>query len=67
MVDPNCTGLCQNQVQCPVGSETRLTGTVYAPNGTEPLYNALVYVPNKPLPAITAGPSCVRCQDEDLG
>ena len=67
VTDPNCTGLCQNQVPCTAGSETRLTGTVYAPNGTEPLYNALVYVPNKPIPAITAGPSCVRCQDEDLG
>lgn len=67
VTDPNCTGLCQNQAQCTAGSETRLTGTVYAPNGTEPLYNAVVYVPNKPIPPITAGPSCVRCQDEDLG
>jgi hypothetical protein len=63
----NCTGLCQNQVNCAAGQETRLTGTVYAPNGTQPLYNALVYVPNAPLPAITAGPTCGRCQDEDLG
>ncbi|HXS29818.1 MAG TPA: hypothetical protein VN755_03200, partial [Steroidobacteraceae bacterium] len=62
-----CTGLCQNQVACTAGQETRLTGVVYAPNGTEPLYNALVYVPNAPLPAITSGASCVRCQDEDLG
>ena len=62
-----CTGLCQNQVTCTAGQETRLTGVVYAPNGTEPLYNALVYVPNAPLPAITSGASCVRCQDEDLG
>ncbi len=65
--NPNCTGLCQNQVLCSTGNETRLTGTVYAPNGTEPLYNALVYVPNAPLPTISTGPSCVRCQDEDLG
>jgi hypothetical protein len=40
---------------------------VYAPNGTQPLYNALVYVPNAPLPAISAGPTCGRCEDEDLG
>jgi hypothetical protein len=64
---PSCTGLCQNQVSCAAGQETRLTGTVYAPNGTQPLYNALVYVPNAPLPAISAGPTCGRCQDEDLG
>ncbi len=62
-----CTGLCQYQASCPTNQETRLTGTVYAPNGTEPLPNALVYVPNAPLPAITHGPSCDRCQDEDLG
>jgi hypothetical protein len=62
-----CTGLCQNQVDCSVGNETRLTGTVYAPNGTQPLYNALVYVPNAPLPAITQGASCERCEDEELG
>jgi hypothetical protein len=46
---------------------TQLTGKVYAPNGTQPLYNALVYIPNSPLPAITTGPSCERCQDEKLG
>lgn len=63
-----CTGFCQNQVTCASGQETRLSGTVYAPNGTEPLYNALVYVPNQTqLPAITTGPSCERCEDEDLG
>ena len=64
---PACTGLCQSQVACTAGQETRLTGVVTAPNGTEPLYNALVYVPNAPLPAIASGASCVRCQDEDLG
>ncbi len=62
-----CTGLCQNVATCASGQETRLSGTVYAPNGTQPLYNALVYVPNAPLPAIDTGPSCQRCQDEDLG
>lgn len=66
-VSGNCTGLCLNQVPCPTDNETRLTGVVYAPNGTQPLYNALVYVPNAPLPAIDAGPSCGRCEDEDLG
>jgi hypothetical protein len=63
----NCTGLCQFQESCPTNSETRLVGTVRAPNGTEPLPNVLVYVPNAPLPAIGQGPSCDRCEDEDLG
>ncbi|HMA97782.1 MAG TPA: hypothetical protein VKP30_34085, partial [Polyangiaceae bacterium] len=67
-VDPNCTGLCQKiDWTCPSGSETRLTGTVFAPNGTLPLYNALVYVPNASLPSIKQGASCERCEDEDLG
>ena len=65
--DGSCTGLCQNQATCPTGNETRLSGTVYAPNGTQPLYSALVYVPNAPLPPIGAGPTCGRCEDEDLG
>ena len=68
LTDPNCTGLCTNvDTSCSAGSETRLSGTVYAPNGTEPLYNALVYVPNAALPAIKTGPTCERCENEDLG
>ena len=51
---------CRQQV-CPEGSETAVTGTVYAPNGTLPLYNALVYVPNAPLPAFPPGLACDRC------
>ena len=67
-VDPNCTNLCPAiDWTCATGQETRVSGKVYAPNGVQPLNNALVYVPNKPLPAITPGPSCDRCQDEDLG
>ncbi len=70
-VTDTCTNLCQSQATCAPGQQTRITGKVYAPNGTEPLYNALVYVPNLAnlanLPAIGAGPSCERCEDEDLG
>lgn len=70
--DLSCPNLCQHQATtCDPGSETRISGKVYAPNGTEALYNALVYVPNiaelANLPAITSGPSCERCEDEDLG
>jgi hypothetical protein len=69
---PNlCTNLCQDRATCSPGQQTSITGTVYAPNGTEPLYNALVYVPNLAnlanLPTISAGPTCERCEDEDLG
>jgi hypothetical protein len=53
-----CTGLCQQQVSCPAGQTTSISGTVYAPNGTDPLPNVLVYIPNAPVDAFTAGVSC---------
>jgi hypothetical protein len=53
-----CTGLCQQQVSCPAGQSTTITGTVYAPNGTDPLPNVLVYIPNAPVDAFTSGVSC---------
>lgn len=53
-----CTGLCQQQVSCPAGQTTSISGTVYAPNGTDPLPNVLVYVPNAPVDAFTPGVSC---------
>ena len=63
----SCQGLQCNIAKCDVGSDTSLSGTVYAPNGVQPLPNAIVYVPNKTLPQITTGPSCDRCEGEDLG
>lgn len=53
-----CTGLCQQQVTCPAGQTTSITGTVYAPNGTDPLPNVLVYVPNAAVDPFTPGVSC---------
>ena len=53
-----CTGLCQQQVTCPGGGTTSISGTVYAPNGTDPLPNLLVYIPNAPVDAFTSGVSC---------
>jgi hypothetical protein len=59
------TGPCKNlecqQVACPDGGTTSVTGVVYAPDGRLPIYNAVVYVPNATLPAIPAGLSCDRC------
>ncbi len=60
-----CVGLQCNQVDCPVGMTTSLSGTVYAPNGTLPLYNAIVYVPNAPVDAFLPGATCDQC-DETL-
>jgi len=53
-----CTGLCLQQVSCPVGATTSISGIVYAPNGVDPLPNVQIYVPNAPVPAFTAGVSC---------
>src|SRR5882757_6711979 len=53
-----CTGLCQQQVSCPAGQTTSITGVVYAPNGTDPLPNVTVYIPNAPVSAFTPGVSC---------
>ena len=55
---PACTGLCLQQVACPTGSSTTITGTVYAPNGVDPVPNVTVYIPNAPVAAMAAGVSC---------
>lgn len=53
-----CTGLCLQQVSCPSGQTTSISGTVYAPNGIDPLPNITVYIPNAPVDAFTSGVSC---------
>jgi hypothetical protein len=52
---PTCVNLECQQVNCG-GTETTLTGKVYAPNGTLPLWDTLVYVPNAPLDPLPNGP-----------
>ncbi len=56
-----CVNLCTQQVSCPGGGTTSLSGTVKDPAGKTPLYNILVYVPNAPVDAIKTGASCDRC------
>jgi len=63
----SCTGLCLQQVSCPGGRTTSITGTVYAPNGTDPLPNVLVYVPNAPVQAFTPGVACEQAGEPASG
>jgi len=56
-----CVNLECQQKACSGGTQTTVTGTVYAPNGTLPLYNAIVYVPNAPVQKFTKGATCDKC------
>jgi hypothetical protein len=61
-----CENLCKQQMTCPAGQETTLTGTIFAPTpprfgAADPLYNAVVYVPNAPLAQFPEGVSCEQC------
>lgn len=63
----NCVGLQCQQMSCPGGGTTTLTGKVYAPNGTLPLYNAIVYVPNSTPQPFPEGVTCDRCNGNVSG
>ena len=52
------TGLCLQQISCPNGGTTTITGTVYAPNNTDPLPGVIVYIPNAAVAAYTPGVTC---------
>jgi hypothetical protein len=58
---PACVNLQCKQVTCASGSETTVSGAVYAPNGTLPIYNAIVYVPNTPVAPAVKGVTCDKC------
>ncbi len=58
---PACVGLRCQQVNCPAGTSSSISGTVYIPAGNLPLYNVNVYVPNAPLAPLPAEASCNKC------
>jgi len=61
-----CVNLCLQQVSCPLGQYTTVSGIVHAPTpsmygAADPLYNAIVYVPNGPVAPFTQGVACDQC------
>jgi hypothetical protein len=60
---PTCYNLQCQQVICPGGGTTRLTGVVYTPAGDLPLPNVTVYVPNSALLDLPEGVVCEQCDE----
>ena len=60
--DGGCVNLACDQVTCPGGGTTSVTGKVYDTSGQVQIYNALVYVPNGQVLPFTPGVSCDRCE-----
>jgi hypothetical protein len=58
-----CIGLACQQMTCPDGLQTTVSGIVYTPSTYEadPIYNALVYVPNSEVEPFAPGVTCDRC------
>ncbi|MDQ2924362.1 MAG: carboxypeptidase-like regulatory domain-containing protein, partial [Acidobacteriota bacterium] len=63
----SCTGLCLQQVTCPAGQTTTITGKVFAPNGIDPLPNVTVYIPNAAVAAFPVGVQCPVTGTPPLG
>jgi hypothetical protein len=62
-----CVNLACQQVECPGGGTTSISGVVNIPAGDLPLPNVFVYVPNAPVEPIVQGVSCDRCGEELSG
>jgi hypothetical protein len=62
-----CVNLECQQVTCPAGGTTSISGVVNIPSGDLPLPNVVVYVPNAPIAPIVQGASCDRCGEELSG
>src|SRR5688572_21376070 len=64
-----CVNLQCQQVTCPNGGTTRLTGTVYAPTAIDPdpLPNVIVYVPNAAVEPFPPGVACTTCATPPSG
>ena len=58
-----CQGLQCQIVSCPTGTDTTVTGRIFAPNGKDPVPGAQVYVPNMGLPEFPSTVSCDLCSD----
>ncbi|MCK6592401.1 MAG: carboxypeptidase regulatory-like domain-containing protein [Polyangiaceae bacterium] len=61
-----CVNLECQQVSCPGGGTTTVSGVVVAPTPpqygeADPIYNAIVYVPNGDVEAFPDGVSCDKC------
>jgi hypothetical protein len=61
-----CVNLCKQQMMCPNGGDTTISGVVLAPTPPkfglpDPIYNAIVYVPNAPVQAFLPGVACDMC------
>jgi hypothetical protein len=67
-----CDNLCKQQMTCPNGGTTTVSGTVFAPTppkygAPDPIYNAIVYVPNAPVQKFPVGVSCDTCANPVSG
>lgn len=61
----SCTGLQCQQVTCPLGGTTSISGKVYAPNGADPIPGVIVYIPNGTVQAFTDGVNLTSPNKED--
>jgi hypothetical protein len=64
---PGCVGYECDQIDCPGGGTTSVSGTIYDPAGKVPLYNVVVYVPYEQPESIREGVECSTCDTPITG